>query len=248
MYVHPRCLATTQGSHTQVFLSAADQTLVVSTYGTIGTELKALNSTSWIATAYFVTLSAFQPLYGKISDIFGRKPCLLFAYLVFGIGSTLCGFARTIEELIAARAVAGLGGAGMNTITSILMSDVVSLRERGAWQGYLNIIYAFGAGAGAPIGGLLADSIGWRWAFILQGPICLAAILAVALVLHMPKTDHSHWVEKLWKIDFLGALVLLVAVTGVLVGLDHGSNVSWNSMYTARPFECRPAVVSTLRT
>ncbi|KAK3217371.1 hypothetical protein GRF29_1g2802373 [Pseudopithomyces chartarum] len=215
-----------------VFLSAADQTLVVSTYGTIGTELKALNSTSWIATAYFVTLSAFQPLYGKISDIFGRKPCLLFAYLVFGIGSTLCGFARTIEELIAARAVAGLGGAGMNTITSILMSDVVSLRERGAWQGYLNIIYAFGAGAGAPIGGLLADSIGWRWAFILQGPICLAAILAVALVLHMPKTDHSHWVEKLWKIDFLGALVLLVAVTGVLVGLDHGSNVSWNSKIT----------------
>ena len=207
----------------------------MSTYGTIGTELKALNSTSWIATAYFVTLSAFQPLYGKISDIFGRKPCLLFAYLVFGIGSTLCGFARTIEELIAARAIAGLGGAGMNTITSILMSDVVTLRERGKWQGYLNIIYAFGAGAGAPIGGLLADSIGWRWAFIVQGPICLLAIAAVAIALHMPRVEHSHWLEKLRKIDFLGALVLLVAVTGVLVGLDHGSNVSWNSTYTARP-------------
>ncbi|KAL1611919.1 hypothetical protein SLS60_000142 [Paraconiothyrium brasiliense] len=216
----------------EVFLSAADQTLVVSTYGTIGTELHALNLTSWIATAYFVTLTAFQPLYGKLSDIFGRKSCLLFAYVMFGLGSTLCGLARNIEELIAARAFAGIGGSGMTTITSILLSDVVSLRDRGTWQGYVNIIYAAGSAAGAPIGGLLADSIGWRWAFIAQGPMCLVAVAAVALVLHLPATDHSHWVQKLFKIDFLGAIILLAAVTGVLVGLDHGSNVSWNSPIT----------------
>lgn len=218
----------------QVFLSAADQTLVVSTYGTIGTELHALNLTSWIATAYFITLTAFQPLYGKLSDIFGRKSCLLFAYIIFGLGSTFCGLARNIEELIAARAFAGIGGSGMTTITSILMSDVISLRDRGTWQGYLNIIYAAGAAAGAPVGGLLADSIGWRWAFIAQGPMCLVAVAAVALVLHLPKNDHSHWVQKLLKIDFLGAIILLIAVTGVLVGLDHGSNVSWNSAFLLR--------------
>ncbi|KAK7180133.1 hypothetical protein DPSP01_012283 [Paraphaeosphaeria sporulosa] len=215
-----------------VFLSAADQTLVVSTYGTIGTELHALNLTSWIATAYFVTLTAFQPLYGKLSDIFGRKSCLLFAYVVFGLGSTLCGLARNIGELIAARAFAGVGGSGMTTITSILMSDVVSLRDRGTWQGYLNIIYAAGAAAGAPLGGLLADSIGWRWAFMAQGPMCLVAVAAVALVLHLPKNDDSHWLQKLTKIDFLGAFIILVAVTGVLVGLDHGSNVGWNNRIT----------------
>lgn len=92
-----------------VFLGAADQTIIVSSYGKIGTELEALNLTSWIATAYFLTLTSFQPLYGKLSDIFGRKSCLLFAYLTFGLGCMWCGLARSMEELIAARAFAGIG-------------------------------------------------------------------------------------------------------------------------------------------
>ncbi|ORY19774.1 major facilitator superfamily domain-containing protein [Clohesyomyces aquaticus] len=215
-----------------VFLAAADQTLVVSTYGTIGTDLKALNNTSWIATAYFLTLSAFQPVYGKLSDIFGRKECLLFAYTIFGLGSLCCGLARNMGELIAARAFAGIGGGGMTTVVSILMSDVVTLRERGTWQGYINIIYASGSAAGAPIGGLLADSIGWRWAFLVQAPLCVLAFIAVAAILDLPKQDHSHWREKILKIDFLGALILVSAVFGLLVGLDRGSNVSWSDPIT----------------
>lgn len=201
----------------------------MSTYGTIGTELHALSSTSWIATGYFLTLSAFQPVYGKLSDIFGRKECLLFAYLVFGLGSTLCGFARTIEELVAARAFAGIGGGGMAVCTSVLLSDVVGLRDRGTWQGYVNLVYATGASMGAPLGGLLADSIGWRWAFIAQGPMCICAFVAVAAALHLPKQDHSHWKEKVAKVDFLGAAILVIAVFGLLVGLDRGSNVSWRN-------------------
>jgi MFS family permease len=216
----------------KVFLTAADQTLVVSTYGTIGTELHALSSTSWVATSYFLTLCALQPLYGKLSDLFGRKECLLFAYLVFGIGSTCCGFARTMGELIAARAFAGIGGGGMSVCISVLLSDIVGLRERGTWQGYVNIIYAGGAAAGAPLGGLLADSIGWRWAFIFQGPLCLLAFMAVVLVLHLPKRDHSNWKEKFFKIDFLGAAILVTAVAGLLLGLDRGSNGDWNSPIT----------------
>jgi MFS family permease len=184
----------------QVFLAAADQTLVVSTYSTIGTELHALNSTSWIATGYFLTLAAFQPVYGALSDIFGRKSCLLFAYLVFGIGSTFCGLARNMGELIAARAFAGIGGGGMTTVVSILLSDVVSLRDRGTWQGYINVVYAAGSAAGAPLGGVLADSIGWRWAFIGQGPLCLVAFGVVAMVLHLPGRDEEHWKEKFMKI------------------------------------------------
>ncbi|KAF2823535.1 MFS general substrate transporter [Ophiobolus disseminans] len=215
-----------------VFLASADQTLVISTYGTIGTDLHALSSTSWIATGYFLTLSAFQPLFGKLSDIFGRKQCLLSAYLIFGIGSTCCGLARNMGELIAARAFAGIGGGGMSVVGSILLSDIMTIRERGLWQGYINVIYAFGAATGAPVGGLLADSIGWRWPFIAQGPMCLVAIIAVALVLDLPKQDHSHWKDKLMKIDFLGAAILLVAVFGLLVGLDRGSNVSWSNPIT----------------
>ena len=201
---------------------------MVAAYGIIGTDLHALNSTSWIATAYFLTLAAFQPVYGKLSDIFGRKPCLLFAYVVFGIGSTCCGLAQNMSQLIAARGFAGIGGGGMTTVVAILLSDVVTLRERGTWQGYINIIYASGSAAGAPLGGLLADSIGWRWAFIAQGPLCVLAFLAVALILDLPKEDHSHWKEKVMKIDFLGASVLVTAVFGLLLGLDRGSNVGWS--------------------
>lgn len=136
-----------------VFLAAADQTIIVSSYGKIGSELDGLNKTSWIANAYFLTLTAFQPLYGKLSDIFGRKSCLQFAYAIFGLGCLFCGLSKTIDQLILARAFAGIGGGGMTTLVSILFSDVIPLRERGTWQGYINIIYAFGAAAGAPLGG-----------------------------------------------------------------------------------------------
>jgi len=108
-------------------------------------------------------LTTFQPLYGKLSDIFGRKPTLLFAYAVFGLGCLFCGIAQTIEELIAARAFAGIGGGGMTTVTSIMFSDIIPLRKRGTWQGYINIVFATGAAIGAPLGGVFADSIGWRW-------------------------------------------------------------------------------------
>ncbi|KAF2103016.1 multidrug resistance protein fnx1 [Rhizodiscina lignyota] len=215
-----------------VFLAAADQTIIVSSYGKIGTDLNALSNTSWIATAYFLTLTSFQPLYGKLSDIFSRKSCLLFAYAIFGLGCLFCGLSPNIESLIAARAFAGIGGGGMTTVVSIILSDTVSLRERGTWQGYINIIYAAGAGAGAPLGGLLADAIGWRWAFLGQAPLCAVAIVAVGLILHMPEQDHTHWRSKLKRIDFLGAFVLVLAVFSLLLALDRGSNVAWKDKYT----------------
>lgn len=215
-----------------VLLSAADQTIIVSSYGKIGSELHALSSTSWIATAYFLTLTSFQPLYGKMSDIFGRKGCLLFAYVVFGLGCLACGLARTMGELIAARAFAGIGGGGMTTVVSILLSDCVPLRERGKWQGYINIVYATGAGAGAPLGGILADSIGWRWAFLGQVPLCLIAFLAVSILLELPAREKIHWKTKLARIDFFGAAILIAAVFTLLLALDRGSNDSWTAKVT----------------
>ncbi|KAJ5959926.1 uncharacterized protein N7479_007076 [Penicillium vulpinum] len=210
-----------------IFLSAADQTIIMASYGQIGSDLKALNLTSWIATSYFLTLTSFQPLYGKLSDIFGRKPCLLFAYAIFGIGCLGCGLARDINELIAARVFQGIGGGGMTTVVSILMSDIVPLRDRGLWQGIINIIYATGSGTGAPLGGILSDYIGWRWAFLAQFPICVIAFIAVTFLLKLPPRESAHWKTKLRRIDFLGAVVLVGAVLGFLVGLDRGSNVSW---------------------
>jgi predicted MFS family arabinose efflux permease len=181
---------------------------------------------------YFLTLTSFQPLYGKLSDIFGRKACLLFAYVIFGLGCLFCGLANDMNQLILARAFAGIGGGGMTTVVSILLSDAVPLRERGTWQGYINLIYATGAGIGAPLGGILSDSIGWRVAFYGQTPLCLLAFITVSFALKMPKKDDSHWKEKLRRVDFVGAVVLLLAVVALLVGLDRGSNVSWSDKIT----------------
>lgn len=191
---------------------------------------------------YFLTLTCCQPLYGKLSDIFGRKGCLLFAYTIFGLGSLGCGLAQDIWQLIIARAVAGIGGGGMNAVTSILLSDIVPLRDRGMWQGYLNVIFGAGMATGAPLGGLMADSIGWRWSFIAQVPIVAAAFIACSLVLHLPSQDASNWREKMGKIDFLGAFCLVSAVLCLLIGLDNGSNAGWNKLETIVPLAISPAL------
>jgi len=146
-----------------ILLAAMDNTIVLSSYGAIGSEFKSLNRTSWVATAYMLTTTSFQPLYGKMSDIFGRKTNLLFAYVVFGLGCLACGLSTSMNQLIVARGIAGIGGGGMATVVSILVSDLVPLRQRGTYQGILNLIFSIGMAAGAPMGGLLADKIGWRW-------------------------------------------------------------------------------------
>ncbi|KAJ7432030.1 MFS general substrate transporter [Mycena galericulata] len=215
-----------------IFLCAMDQTIVVSSYAAIGSELNQLQNTSWIATAYMLTLTSFQPLYGKMSDIFGRKPCLIFAYVVFTLGCLFCGLAETLPQLIFARGLAGIGGGGMSTVVSIIMSDIVPLRSRGTWQGILNIIYASGSAIGAPLGGFLSDSIGWRWGFLIQVPAIILAIISVSLALHLPQRDTSDLKTKLKRVDFSGAISLVLCVFFLLFGLDRGGNIAWADRYT----------------
>ncbi|PPQ81566.1 hypothetical protein CVT25_013409 [Psilocybe cyanescens] len=215
-----------------IFLGAMDQTIVVSSYASIGSELKQLQNTSWIATSYLLTTTSIQPLYGKLSDIFGRKTCLLFAYTVFAVGCLLCGLSRNMTELIVSRALAGIGGGGMQTVVSIIMSDVVPLRSRGTWQGVLNIVYASGNSAGASLGGYFADTIGWRWAFLIQVPITVIAIISVVFSLHLPKRETGDFHAKLKRVDFGGAASLVFAVFFLLFALDRGGNISWSDQYT----------------
>ncbi|KAF9473933.1 member of the major facilitator superfamily, partial [Pholiota conissans] len=215
-----------------IFLTAMDQTIIVSSYASIGSELNQLQNTSWIATAYLLTITSFQPLYGKLSDIFGRKSCLLFAYAIFAIGCLLCGLSRNMTELVASRAFAGIGGGGMQTLVSIIMSDVVPLRQRGTWQGVLNIIFATGNSVGASLGGYLADTIGWRWSFLIQVPITIVAIIAVSYSLELPKAESGDFKAKMKRIDFGGAISLVLTVFFLLFALDRGGNISWNDHYT----------------
>ncbi|EGR52805.1 uncharacterized protein TRIREDRAFT_53475 [Trichoderma reesei QM6a] len=218
-----------------VYLVAVDQLLAVATYAKIGSELNALNNTSWIATA-------FQPLYGKLSDIFGRKACLLFAYAVFGIGCLGCGLAQSMTQLCLARAVAGIGGGGMSSVVSILFSDIVPLQERGVWQGYINVVYAAGTSTGGPLGGLFADSLGWRWSFMIQAPLCLIAWVSVYFILDLETPSKDHWVAKVRQIDFLGALTLILAVICLLMGLDSGPNLGWSNRITIVSLSLTPVL------
>ncbi|KAM7185425.1 MFS general substrate transporter [Naviculisporaceae sp. PSN 640] len=216
-----------------IFLAAGDQTIIISSYGRIGSDLNELDKTAWLATAYLCTTTAFQPLYGKLGDIFGRKPCLLFALSVFGLGALLCGLAADMLQLIAARALTGIGAGGIITVVSILLSDIVSLEERGLWQSYVNMVFACGAGLGAPLGGILTDAIGWRWAFIIQAPLCAVAILLVSVLLvGLPPPlrtsnglgqDQSDCNKKtkLAQVDLLGATALIAFLVTFLVFLDR---------------------------
>ncbi|KAI0354395.1 MFS general substrate transporter [Trametes cingulata] len=215
-----------------IFLVAMDVTIVTSTYASIGSQFEQLQNTSWIATGYMLSMTSFQPLYGKLSDIFGRKSCLIFAYTVFALGCLFCGLARNMTELIAARALAGIGGGGMTTLASIVMSDVAPLRQRGTLQGFGNIAFAAGQATGAPLGGFLADSVGWRWAFLIQVPLTALAILSVGLGLKLPRSSTREFRAKLARIDFAGAGTLVLAVFTLLFGLDRGGNVAWKDRLT----------------
>ncbi|KAJ3914429.1 member of the major facilitator superfamily [Lentinula edodes] len=215
-----------------IFLVAMDSTIVVASYASIGNELKQLSKVSWIATGYMLTLTSFQPLYGKLSDIFGRKSCLLLAYIIFALGSLLCGLSRTMDQLIWARALAGIGGGGMSTVVSIILSDIVPLRSRGVWQGVINIVFASGSSVGAPLGGFLADTIGWRWAFLIQFPAVILAVISVSLALKLPAIEKTDFRAKIKRVDFAGAASLVTCIFFLLFGLDNGGNVSWTDRAT----------------
>lgn len=206
------------------FLAAADGSIVATILATVGSEFKVSKEVAWLGTSYLLTQTAFQPLYGRGADIFGRKAATLFASIIFGIGCLLCGLSQTFTQLCLARAFAGIGGGGLTTMATILTSDVVSLKARGTYQGLGNLVFAFGSAMGAPLGGLFADGrLGWRFAFLIQVPICVVHFLAVSWKVDIPAGPGS-MVEKMKRIDVFGALSLVSAVTLVLTGLSLGGN------------------------
>ncbi|KAK0524111.1 hypothetical protein OC842_005932 [Tilletia horrida] len=206
------------------FLAALDGTIVATILSTVGSEFRVSREVGWLGTSYLLTQTAFQPLYGRASDIFGRKAATLFASAIFLIGSLLCGLAGSFWQLCAARAIAGIGGGGLTTMATIVTSDLVSIKARGTWQGLGNLVYAAGAAFGGPLGGLLADGgLGWRMAFLIQVPLCAIHFGVVSYKVDIPAGPGSV-VEKLKRIDYLGSLSLVASVTLGLIGLSLGGN------------------------
>ncbi|KAK7202660.1 multidrug resistance protein fnx1 [Myxozyma melibiosi] len=212
-----------------VFLCALDGTVIVTLISHIASEFHDFRSVSWIATAYLIAVAAFQPLYGKISDIYGRKALLIFSNAAFAIGCVLCGLASSVWFLVFARVIAGIGGAGLNSLSVITLSDLVPLRQRSLLHGIGSVLYNSGAAVGGVFGGLITDAVGWRWAFYIQVPFVL--ISAVTIQLNLKGKPVSEIESgRLKRIDFLGSFALVSALTLFMLAMSIGGNyVPWTS-------------------
>ncbi|KAN0060279.1 hypothetical protein ACQY0O_007608 [Thecaphora frezii] len=206
-----------------VFVASLDGTIVATLLSSISSSFNASEQAAWLGSSYLLSVCCFTPIYGRLADIVGRKACMLVALTFFTVGTLLCGVSTSMKMLIAARAIAGMGGGGLTTTSSVIMSDLVPLKNRGLLQGLTNIIFGLGSGLGGPIGGWMNDTLGWRRAFLLQLPFLLVAyILAVSFVnIKVSLPSHGDTVmEKIKNIDFLGSFSLLVGVSSTLISLS----------------------------
>jgi MFS family permease len=184
-----------------------------------------------------VTSTAFQPLYGRVSDIFGRRICFFISTITFALGCLGCGVASDVVFLNIMRALTGFGGGGLMTMATIINSDMIPFHKRGMYQALQNGMNGFGAIAGASFGGSIADHIGWRWCFLLQVPVSVLALIVGYLVIkNLPITfTVGDGFGAVWKrVDVSGSLLLVAAVSVHLVGLSLGGNeLPWGSPWVA---------------
>ena len=221
---HRRVLLIFSGLMMGMLLAALDQTIVSTALPTIVGDLGGLNHLSWVVTAYLLASTISTPLYGKASDLYGRKIVFQLAIVVFLIGSALCALAQNMNELIAFRAVQGLGAGGLMTLAMTIVADVVPPRERGRYQGLLGGVWAFASIAGPLTGGFIVDNLSWRWVFTINLPIGGAALVVTSIVLQLPKRRVEH------RIDWLGAGLLTGAISTLLLAVTWGGHqYAWGS-------------------
>ncbi|PKY07130.1 MFS drug transporter [Aspergillus campestris IBT 28561] len=214
-----------------VFLSGFDGTITASTYAVISSDFNAANTASWLTTSYLITSTAFQPLYGRFSDIFGRRTSFFTATITFIAGCIGCGVAQDIITLNLMRALTGIGGGGLMTMATIVNSDLIPFRRRGMYQALQNGMNGFGAVCGASFGGSIVDTIGWRWCFIMQVPVGIFALVTGYLVINLSSPSSNGLVQPgqglraIWKyVDLSGACLLILGLSSQLVGLSLGGN------------------------
>ncbi|CAM1503186.1 Fc.00g079620.m01.CDS01 [Cosmosporella sp. VM-42] len=215
-----------------VFVSQTDTFLVLAAYGSITTEFSGLQNASWLLSSYMLAMCVGQPLYGKLSDIFSRKTMLQTSYVFFSVGSVMCGLGTSMPHVILGRVIQGLGGAGMVCLVSIVIMDLVPLREVATYRSYVNIVQTLGRSSGGVIGGLLTQTIGWRWAFLCQAPLTMIAIVLVTWKLPTVKqaSKQGSIRASLKRVDFAGATSMSCMIFCLLLVLDMGGDkVPWDS-------------------
>ena len=223
---HRQILVVLGGLMAGMFLAALDQSILGTALPAITSDLGGLERMSWVVTAYLLTSTASTPLWGKISDLNGRRPIFQLAIVIFVLGSVLSGLAQNIEQLIGFRAVQGLGAGGLFALALATIGDVIPPRERGRYQGYFGAVFGTSSVLGPVLGGWLTDGPGWRWVFWINVPIGLGALLVTSLALKLPHTRREH------TIDYLGAALVVASVTSLLLYTAWaGPEAGWTSLF-----------------
>src|SRR5438105_11934734 len=207
-----RILAISSGLMVALFLAALDQTIVATALPRIVTDLGGISQYSWVFTAYMLASTVTVPLYGKIGDVYGRKRLMLFAVVVFIIGSALCGIAQNMTELVIFRAIQGLGAGGLIPLAMAVIGAIVPPRDRGRYQGLIGAVFGSASIIGPAVGGFIVDHTTWRWIFYVNLPVgALAlAVISVTMPRRAPQTERS--------IDWIGAVLLGGSTTSLLLG------------------------------
>lgn len=207
-----------------MLLAALDQTVLSTALPTIVGELSGLERLSWVVTSYLLTSTVSVPLYGKLSDLYGRKRLFQIAIAIFLVGSLLSGLAQSMTQLIVFRGVQGLGAGGIQSMAQAIIADIVAPRERGRYVGYMTGTWALSSIAGPLLGGLFVDHLTWRWLFYMNVPIGIAALVVALRVLKLPSVHIQS------KIDYTGAALIVGASTSLLLALTWGgTEYAWGS-------------------
>ena len=225
-FTHRETIVIIAGLMLGMFLAALDQTIVATALPRMAADLQGVGHLSWVVSAYLLTSTAVTPIYGKLSDLYGRKLMLQIAISLFVLTSLLCGLANDMVQLILFRALQGLGGGGLLAMAHATIADVISPRERGRYQGYIASVFAAASVAGPVLGGLFVDHLTWRWVFWINLPIGIGALIASQVTLRRLAAKRLRH-----KIDYLGAILIVSSVCCVLlITTMGGEEVPWNSL------------------
>jgi EmrB/QacA subfamily drug resistance transporter len=228
-FTHRQILTILTGLMLGMFLAALDQTVVASAIRTIGDDLHGLSIQAWVTTAYLITSTISTPLYGKLSDLYGRKPFFLLAITLFIIGSAASSFSTSMYMLAACRAFQGLGAGGLFSMALAIIGDIVSPRERARYQGYFLAVFGTSSVIGPVIGGFFAGTgsilgiAGWRWVFLINVPIGIVALIVVSYTLILPH------VPRQARIDWFGSAALILCLVPLLIVAEEGQSWGWDS-------------------